>query len=234
MKKIGWTLFIVVISMIIVWDLVQLEILNKKISVLSAKIDTITKDTEVLFSPESAQKSYEITVDMWQIFEKELQDYKQRIKEGKQYYDEQKTSWNSILVDLKKSLQEYDKFISAEGEFWEKQLKNYDKLLARTEERFDVLGQVIEELKAAIVEIQNLRVTQATEEENKVVEKNTEGQKENSEPEFQQITPKIKGGSGEYKTYPDTERKEEKRGAKEEKIDGVRGKITGSGEYTTY
>lgn len=232
MKKIGWVVLIILIMFVVALNFLQWEILNKKISDLSAKIDAGKKDAESVSAPDSTQKSYEITVDMWQIFEKELQDYKQRVKEGKQYFDEQKTGWNTILTDLKKSLQEYDKFVSAEGEFWEKQLKSYDKLLARTEERFDLLGQAIEELKAAVADVQNFKVTPEVEDESKSSQKVIDTEKESKEPEFQEIKPQIRGGGGEYKTYPAT--KEKKSSEKEQKSGSVRGTISGSGDYQTY
>ncbi len=231
MKKIGWVLLIVLIISVLALNFLQWEILDKKISDLSAKISTVTKDSGTAVSSDSTQKNYEITIDMWQIFEKELQDYKQRIKEGKQYYDEQKTGWNTILTDLKKSLQEYDKFVSAEGEFWEKQLKNYDKLLARTEERFDLLGQAIDELRAIITDMQNLKVVPEIEEENKEQQNISDTGKEVIESDLKEIKPQIRGGGGEYKTYPAVE---EKGSQDKGKSSTVRGTITGSGDYKTY
>lgn len=156
LRKIGWTLFFIILLFAIGWNLIQMEATHKRIVSLESKIDLITRQGGIVpTSGETGRKGYGLTLDMWQVFEKELQDYKQRLREGKRQFTEQHSSWNKILGELKKSLQEYDKFVAAEGDFWEKQLKNYDKLLAKTEERFEILGQVIEELQEVIIDFQN-------------------------------------------------------------------------------
>ena len=235
MRKIGMGLFIVFVLCFFAFSAFQMENLSKKISALTAKMDSITKKEETVSSAEDTRKSYEITIDMWQIFERELQDYKQRLKEGKQYFDEQKTGWNSILSDLKKSLQEYDKFTAAEGEFWEKQLKNYDKMLARTEERFEMLGQIVEELRTVVSEVYNLKLVQDVPVERREPEVVPQEERKAPPDEFQRITPSIKSERGEYTTYPAKEDQEGKKGQEgRETSNPVRGKISGSGDYRTY
>lgn len=232
-KRLGLTFFFILILCAQGWNIFQWQGINKKFLSLDAKVDKILKEEGIVEGiAGSSQKGYELTIDMWQVFEKELQDYKQRLREGKQQYSEQQSGWNSLLTELKKTLQEYDKFITAEGDFWEKQLKNYDKLLARTEERFDVLGQVVEELKGVTAEFQNWLAAREAE----LIEKEKETAPAPEKPEEpirpgQQITPQIKG-EGEYKTYPQKE--EERKPTEEEKKGVIRGSVTGSGEYTTY
>lgn len=233
LKRLGLTILFIIILCALGWNIFQWQGMNKRILSLDVKVDKILKKEGITEGiTESGQKGYGLTIDMWQVFEKELQDYKQRLREGKQQYSEQQSGWNSLLTELKKTLQEYDKFVTAEGDFWEKQLKNYDKLLARTEERFDVLGQVVEELKGVTAEFQNWLATREAELKEK--EKETvpaeEKPKESARP-GQQIIPQIKG-EGEYKTYPQKE--EERKPTEEEKKGVIRGSVTGSGEYQTY
>lgn len=231
-KKIWIFISIIIILAALISVVVQVQLINKKIISLDAKVDQLAKVSGLDAGPAgSSERGYQVTIDMWHIFEQELQEYKQRLKEGKQFYDQQQTGWSSVLAELKKSLQEYDKFIAAEGEFWEKQLKNYDKLLARTEERFDILGQVIQELQNTVLEVQNLKTIQSTEAESKATETEPGQVKQGKPSEFLHIKPKIKG-EGEYKTYPSTEDKEELE--KEEKYKIIKGSVTGSGDYRTY
>lgn len=232
-KKLGLILLLIVILCSLGWNIYQWQGINKRILSLDAKIGKILKEERITEGAAgSGQKGYELTMDMWQTFEKQLQDYKQSLREGNQQYTEQQSKWNSLLTDLKKNLQEYDKFITAEGDFWEKQLKNYDKMLAKTEERFDILGQVIEELKSVTAEFQNwltARESELKEKEKEVapIEEKPEG----TPPPRQQIIPQIRG-EGEYKTYPPKE--EEGEPTEEEKKGVIRGTVTGSGEYQTY
>lgn len=233
LKKIGWMLLFIVILSILVWNVTQWRGISRKISSLEAKIDKVTRT--IGFEPGStvmSGKGYDLTIDMWQIFEKELQDYKQRLREGKQQFDQQHASWNTLLTELKKSLQEYDKFVAAEGEFWEKQLKNYDRLLAKTEERFEILGQVIEELQGTILDLKDWlsgqEIVMKGKEQEEVVPKEEEVAPSRG---GQQITPQIKG-RGEYKTYPPKEEVEETTGELEGRV--IRGTVTGSGKYRTY
>lgn len=228
-KKILTPLFFIIFLASLVWLVLQMRLLNEKIASFEIKVGKIAGEGEAVSgAPGTAKKEYELTIEMWQTFEQELQDYKQRVKEGKQSYDQQQSGWAALLAELKKSVQEYDKFIVAEGEFWEKQLKNYDKLLARTEERFELLGQVLDELKGAITDVQNLAAIQQTEAKEEAEVIRDERKRAVSE-EPRQITPQIKGG-GDYRTYPAPEEKKEK----EEEFKTIKGKISGSGDYVTY
>lgn len=236
LKKIILILLFIIILLALGWNIFQWQGINKKISSLETKIDKIVKETGVTEGTgEMGKTGYEVTIDMWQIFEKELQDYKQRLREGKQQYTEQVSGWNSLLAELKKSLQEYDKFIAAEGDFWEKQLKNYDKLLAKTEERFEILGQAIEELQNIATNLKDLLVGKEGEIKGKELEKVPVEEEEEPARRGQKITPQIKGG-GEYKTYPPKEEEKSETGetSEEEKGEVIRGTVTGSGEYKTY
>lgn len=229
-KKLSWTLLFILVISTLIWNVIQWHGLTKKISSLEDKIKGQGSTPEAVAA---GPKGQDLILEMWHKIEETMQDYKQRLREGQQQFSQQQSSWNSLLGELKKSLQEYDKFISAEGDFWEKQLKNYDKLLARTEERFELLGQIMEELQGVIIDLQNLGVGKEAVTKGKEEEAATPGEEEElPSRRGQQITPKIKGG-GEYKTYPATEgegEKEEQEGVGEV----IKGTVTGAGEYKTY
>lgn len=227
LKKLSWTLLFILVLSALAWNVIQWHGLAEKISSLEEKIKAQV-GTEGIVT--AGPKGQELILEMWHKIEDAMQDYKQSLREGKQQFSQQQSGWNTLLGELKKSLQEYDKFISAEGDFWEKQLKNYDKLLARTEERFEVLGQVIENLQNAVMDIRNLGITKEAGVKGRELEKGISEEGEAPSRRRQQITPQIKGG-GEYKTYPP--RGEEKT---EEEVVGeeIKGTITGSGEYKTY
>lgn len=236
MKRIAWFLLFILILGSWIWGMIQWREVHNKLAVLEENVADVAKAISGEPSPAAERETgYEITVDMWQMFEKELQDYKQRLREGKRQYDEQRSSWNKILTDLKKSLQEYDKFIAAEGEFWEKQLRGYEKLLAKNEERFELLGQVIEELNGVIIDFQKWWESQEIQLKPKAEEGEVSEEEEEEPPRVrrQRITPQIKGRR-KYKTYPPPEEGEEEEVPLEETGEVIRGKITGSGEYETY
>lgn len=231
LRKLSWMLLFILVLSTLVWNVIQWHGLAKKISSLEGKI----RETGV--TPETVAagpKGQDLILEMWHKIEETMQDYKQRLREGQQQFSQQQSSWNSLLAELKKSLQEYDKFIAAEGDFWEKQLKNYDKLLARTEERFDLLGQVIEELQTVIADLQNLVAGKeiGLKEPGEEVAA-PEEEEERPARRGQKITPQIKGG-GEYKTYPPIEEEKEEEEQKQEGGEVIRGTVTGTGEYKTY
>lgn len=235
MRRILWILLFILILGSWIWGIYQWQEVQEKLIKLEKDIEGISKTGGVSLPQEKKETGYEITVDMWQIFEKELQDYKQRLREGKRQYSEQQTSWNKILNELKKSLQEYDKFIAAEGEFWEKQLRNYEKLLAKTEDRFEALGQVIDDLSSLFVDFQKWWEAQREQLKTQAMEmKEQEAEEEVIERKPTFIKPRIKG-RGEYKTYPPQGEEYEKEVITEtEEGDVIRGTVTGSGEYKTY
>lgn len=231
LRKLSWMLLFILVLSTLVWNVIQWHGLAKKISSLEGKIKGQGSTPEAVAT---GPKGQDLILEMWHKIEETMQDYKQRLREGKQQFTEQQSSWNSLLAELKKSLQEYDKFIAAEGDFWEKQLKNYDKLLARTEERFELLGQVIEELQTVVADLQNLVAGK----EIGLKEPGKEAaapEEEEEEPvrRGQKITPQIKGG-GEYRTYPPIEEEEKEEEQKEGVGEVIKGTVTGAGEYETY
>ena len=234
LKKFGWMLLFILILGSWIWGLSQWREVYHKLTVLEEKVGNVAKAVSGEPLPAVGRETgYEITVDMWQIFEKELQDYKQRLREGKRQYNEQQSSWDKLLSELKKALQEYDKFIAAEGEFWEKQLRNYEKLLAKNEERFEMLGQTIEELSALISDYQKWWEAQELQLKPGVKEgEELEEEEEIAPRKGTRIKPQIKGRT-KYKTYPVQEEEEEEIPL-EERGEVIRGTITGSGKYKTY
>jgi len=239
-RKIGVAIFWLLVLGVLVFNAVEVQLINKKISSFESKAAHISGEEGAVEGQLSdKQKRYEITLEMWQTFEQEMIDYKQRLKEGKQFYGDQQSSWGTILADCKKNLQDYDKFITAEGDFWEKQLKSYDKLLAKIEERYDVLGQVADDLRGTVQDIQNtLASIQQAPVSEEADRKFMAKEKENTpERASYQVEPQIQG-SGEYKTYPPQGSVGQKEGnAKDEQQQGpqyIRGSVSGTGEYKTY
>jgi len=236
MKNLQYIVIILLIISSWIWSIFKWQEIDNKIDSLYKNISGVSDSSEEIIDQSTdSETSYKITLDMWQIFEKELQDYKQQVREGKRLYNERQSSWSKFLDELKKTLQEYDKFIAAEGEFWEKQLRNYDKLLSKNEERFEMLGGLIDEMKMTISDFEVWWQEQSQNSKADVLE----GEEEEEEREGMYMKPtrietKISGRK-KYKTYPlpeDEETEEDSDSDGEEKI--IRGKISGSGKYKTY
>lgn len=213
-----------------IWGLNQIYKVDTKLSVLESNVDKIAKQLGVEKGfTEARPAGYDVTVDMWRVFENELQDYKQRIREGKRQYDEQTAAWNNMLAEMKKNLQEYDKFIGAEGEFWEKQLRNYEKLLAKNEERFEALSQLTNSMEVLIADFktwwESIDKTFTKTEMEKESVKQTEESSAGLKPQV--IKGKIKS-TKDMKTYP----WEEEQQTETETV--IKPKVSGSGTYKTY
>ena len=231
-KNTAFILLLVIILGAFVWNMIQCADIAEKVDALNAGIGRLTGQTETISGKSGVGKQgYELTIDMWQIFEKELQDYKQRLREGKSQFSEQQSKWGSTLTELKKTIQEYDKFIAAEGEFWEKQLKNYDKMLARTSEQFNALDQIVAELQDIITDLQQQIKQDTILQEIKQEETMIQEELEEGTGRIRQITPEIRG-RGDYKTYPRPEEVVPEEAAPGGKV--IKGTITGRGDYETY
>lgn len=219
-----------------VWNLAQWNLLQQRLDMLEVgSFGLRGEKKEAAISGDVASSSYDITVDMWQIFEQELQDYKQRLREGKQQFDNQRSVWQKLMTDTKKNIQEYDRVLAAEGEFWEKQLKNYEKLVARNEQRLETLEQVVYDLKHVVNDVQQQWDTRAMKELERVAGEEERIEKEVSKPKRigERISPRIQGaGDSGYKTYPPVEEQEDDDSERIGEV--IRGSVTGSGDYTTY
>lgn len=215
------------------WSLSQWKVLEVKLmnieSNMGATKDAVSKQEG---DDISSNSKYGITVDMWRVFEQELGDYKQRLREGKQQYDTQKAGIEKLVSEMKKNVQEYDKAITSEGEFWVKQLKNYEKAFAKNEQLFDNLNQAVDELRSSIFEVQRIQENRAKGVSREMTnEEQIREEREEDKVEREQIRPQISGQEGRYKTYPPETGKES---GEEEESNTVRGTISGSGKYTTY
>lgn len=229
-------LLLIVICVLLIWNVSQLQGLSERILNIELGTGIISQDPEKSGKTETSttKKNYDLTVDMWQIFEEEMQDYKQRLRDGKAQATEQQSKWNSTLSELKKTIQEYDKILTAEGDFWEKQLKNYDRALAKAESKFDVLDQLIIDLENAISDVGQTWVSQEQEfvdEEAEILD--VQEQERRGTRSIQTITPKIQG-RGDYKTYPPKAEETTEEAESVPQGEVIRGSVTGRGSYTTY
>jgi len=234
LKKIVLIVLVVFVVSAWIWTVSEWHNIQKRLDVLDGSIADISNNINRVPSAASAQNAhYNITVDMWQIFEKELQDYKQRLRDGKRQYQNQRADWNKILAESKKNLQNYNKFITVEGDFLEEEFKKYDNLLSRAGEQFDALDEIINNLNAIYGQQQRrlekaraAYIDQAQE---------TEKKQKQKPPVYSapliHIESQINGGTG-YKTYPQTQ--ENKNEKATEKKNVIRGTVTGSGTYKTY
>ena len=232
LKNTGLILLLVVVLAVCIWNMMQCADIAKKVNSLNSVIAKLNGQGKAISGEsEGGKKGYDLTVDMWQIFEKELQDYKQRLREGKSQFSEQQSTWSKTLAELKKTIQEYDKFMAAEGEFWEKQLKNYDKMLAQISGQFNALDQVVIDLQNMFADIQQRDIEQKAVLE-EIEQKETIIQEEAAVGgRIRQITPEIRGRGG-YKTYPGPEEELPKEVTPGGEV--IKGTITGRGDYKTY
>ena len=235
-KKVTWLMAVAIVVAGWGWNIVQLNTLNNRLGQLELSLTDLSgRDQGQEKGAGVGESGYEITVDMWHIFEQELQEYKQRIREGRQQYDSQRKGWDSLLSDVKKSTQDHDKYLATEGEFWEKQLKNYEKTMAKSEQRMEIMGQLIDDLRSLVSEFQQLTDARdqyftgpSIREQEEILE-----DVEEEEDRGERIRPQIKGGGAQYKTYPLPEERKEIKPMKEEG-EVIRGTISGDGKYKTY
>lgn len=235
-KRIAWLIVIAIVIAGWGWNIVQLNTINARLNSLRLSLGGLAgKEASGQKGNETGKSDYEITIDMWHIFEQELQEYKQRIREGRQQYDTQRQGWDQLLSDMKKGIQEHDKYLSTEGEFWEKQLKNYEKTMAKSEQRMEIMGQLIDDLRSLIAEFRQLlegREGYFVGPEARKEEMREEALAE-EEDSGERIRPQISGGGAKYKTYPLPEQGKEIKPMKEEG-EVIRGTISGDGTYKTY